>query len=120
MAQGWTASPWRQLEQHTGNGMARRRGGPLGTGLHVGLQSLQGCGCILESRCEQEPGPCLWNLQQQDTGLTVEGSQEVWALSLWEVLIQAPEHSLLEGIDQMGGCHQVDPHYCGLLCSLKT
>lgn len=44
----------------------------------------------------------MWNSQQQDTGQSVEGSQEVLALGLWEVLIQAPEYSL-EGMDQMGG-----------------
>lgn len=42
----------------------------------------------------------------------MEGSQEVWALGLWEVPIQAPEDSL-EGIDQVV-MSPGNPLCCGL------
>lgn len=42
----------------------------------------------------------------------MEGSQQVWAVGLWEVPIQAPEHSL-EGMDQVG-MSPGNPVCCGL------
>lgn len=54
----------------------------------------------------------MWNSQQQDTGQSVAGSQEVLALGLWEVPVQVPEYSL-EGMDQMWGYPQMVPIVVG-------